>query len=125
AGTRLGTRLPSGGAVSVGDGVQIVTSDASAVVLEDLELVDNARAGLLLDLPSDLVDASLARIRVQGLGDALGAIAQGPSGPIPGGVWDVEILRVGAPELNDPALAGRLEIAGAVGPMYLPQALSP
>jgi hypothetical protein len=118
----LATRIVAvGGSVRVGDGVHLVVGNAGDVSLTNVTLLNNARAGLLLDFAAGTPDAmNLASVTVDGTGDALGAIAQSGTDLMPSGTWDRNITRRGATVVNDSALAGRLDVVGIVGPMFLP-----
>lgn len=120
----LATRIVDvGGSVRVGDGLHLVVDDPAAVRLTNVTLLNNARAGLLLDFVSGSPAAmDLSSVTVDGTGDALGAIAQDAAGLIPSGSWDTNITRRGATVANDAALAARLDVVGIVGPMFLPPA---
>ena len=124
SGSSLATRIPDvGGVVQVGDGVHLVVDDPAAVTLTNVMLLNNVRAGLLLDFRTGTPDAmDLSSVTVEGTGTALGAIAQDGAGLIPSGTWDRNITRSGATIANDAAFAGRLGVVGAVGPMFLPPA---
>lgn len=116
-GTELRT-VTSGmaGSVQAGDGVHLVRSPM--VAARDLQLLDNQRVGLLLDLGGEAsVGLSVTGVLAEGTGEQLGAVAQ--NGTVPDG-WDEGVTRRGAPEVNDPAFSGRLPIGEAVGPSCLP-----
>lgn len=101
--------------VTAADGLHLIRSAGS---VEGTDLRRNARVGLLLDLDGGTTaDYSFDSVVVEGVGAELGAIAQ--NGTVAPG-WDAAIDRLGDTAVNDPALAGVLDIAGAVGPPCLP-----
>lgn len=120
----LATRIVDlGGSVRVGDGLHALVDDVASVRLEGVSLAGNERSGLLVDfLAGTPSSAVIDRVTVEGEGSALGAVLQGPDGAVPTGTWDVGITRRGATVANDAAFSGRLDIVGAIGPMFLPRA---
>lgn len=102
---------------TVGDGIQLVES-SNGIVLRDLALDGNERAGLVLDLSGGSTSTlTLSGIDVTGTGTQLGAIAQ--NGDIVPG-WDDGIMRLGVTGANDAAIIGDLDVLVAVSD--LPQA---
>lgn len=105
------TRVYGMSRVTVGDGVQVVRPSGS-VALRALELVENGRVGLLLDLADgDADEVSLTDVVVDGQEGQLGAIAQGSG--VPGG-WDEGVTRRGATPENDAEHDGSLSTVSAV-----------
>ena len=105
--------------VEVGDGIQLVGT-TQAVTLEDITLSGNARVGVLVDLDGGTMDSfSMAGVSVDGVDDALGAIAQG--GTLSAG-WDDGVTRQGATAANDAAFSDVLDVVSIVDPSDLPPA---
>lgn len=104
------------------DGVHLMEGTGTAI-LDDVTLVDNARVGLLVDVRAegDLPRVTLTAVTVDATGTALGAVAQSPTGVVSSGGWDSGITRQGAAALNDSSITSRLDVLGAVGPMYMPR----
>ena len=104
------------------DGVHLMEGTGSAV-LDDVTLSNNARVGLLVDVRADgdLPRVTLSSVTVNASGTALGAVAQSATGVIASGPWDRGITRQGTAALNDAAITDRLDVLGAVGPMYMPR----
>lgn len=104
------------------DGVHLMEGTGTAV-LDGVTLAGNARVGLLVDVRAegDLPRVTLTSVTVDASGTALGAIAQSPAGVVASGGWDSGITRQGAAALNDAAITDRLDVLGAVGPMYMPR----
>ncbi len=101
--------------VTAADGLHLIRS---AGMVARTELRANERVGLLLDLDGGTTaDYAFDAVVVEGTGDALGAIAQ--NGTVAAD-WDAAIVRLGDTSVNDPLVAGALDIAGAVGPPCLP-----
>jgi len=123
-GTRLTSILVEDlGNIDVGDAIQVVLDGpTTGVRIENVTLTDNARAGLVFDLPdgATVADSTVGALTVTASGDSLGAVAQTDSGPIPGGTWDARVTRAGATATNDAAFTGALDVVGIIGPMYLP-----
>lgn len=120
--TRMGTRLGADGVsvIDMGDGVQIVDA-MQDLGLAELDLVDNERVGLLLAMDSDdLSTTTMTAIHVEGSGDMLGCVAQGPS--VSAG-WDDGVERTGAVVVNDAALAVPLDVVSIVAPTDFPLGL--
>jgi hypothetical protein len=109
------------GRVEVGDGVQLVRSTDN-ITLRNINLVDNERAGLLLELGSGNTDGvSLSTVAASGTGVQLGVVAQ--SGTLGTG-WDDGVTRSGALETNDATFLASgvpLDIVEVVTPTDLPQ----
>jgi hypothetical protein len=117
----LGTRIDGEtGRVDVGDGIHAVLSSAAGFMVDGVSMTGNERTGVLLDVADADVDGVFMRVTVDGAGDSLGVIAQGPAGIIPSGVWDADVNRLGVTAANDSALEDVLDIVGLVGPMFLP-----
>jgi hypothetical protein len=145
AATRRVTRTlgETGGPVELGDGIALVRS--TEVALTDVEIDDNERIGLLLDLgPTDVSDALLdfANVNIAaGSGDH-GAVCQGqppaepakevwgPDLPLADEGWDDGILRDPATLTKDKTLnadamgnsAMPVDVVGVVGPCGMPVA---
>ena len=122
SGSTLATRIVgAGGSIRVGDGLHLVVEDPTSVTLTNVTLTDNTRAGLLLDFLVGTPDAmDLSSVTVEGTGTAFGAIAQDAAGIVALGTWDRNIIRRGATIANDASIASRLDVVGAVVPMFLP-----
>lgn len=108
--------------VRAADGVHVRRTSASApamqLVASDLVLVDNARAGLLLD-GADAAPAQLSLLRVRVSASepsAYGAIAQRTS-VAPD--WDAEIVREGVAIANDAGFTGMIDPVGILMPPTL------
>ena len=108
------------------DGVHLMEGTGTAL-LDGVTLDGNARVGLLVDVraDADLPRVTLTSVTVSASGSALGAVAQSPTGVIVSGAWDASVIRQGAAALNDAAITTRLDVLGAVGPMYLPIVVGP
>jgi hypothetical protein len=108
--------------VTIGDGVHVRRTGASAppidLVADILEVRDNTRVGLLID-GADTAPARLELTGVQALssGEALGAVTQrtmiGPE-------WDDDITRSGAAEANDAIFGGVIDPVGLLMPPIIP-----
>jgi hypothetical protein len=117
----LATRIDGEtGMVQVGDGVHAVVGSASGLIFDGLTMTGNERAGMLLDVADGSVDGAVMDVTVDGSGESLGVIAQGPAGVIPSGTWDENVTRLGATVANDAALDEALDIVGLIGPMFVP-----
>ncbi|MBW2460113.1 MAG: hypothetical protein JRH11_00605 [Deltaproteobacteria bacterium] len=117
----LGTRVSGTiGRIDVGDGIHAVIDDGASLTVDQVVMAGNARVGVLLDVASGNLDGVLMDVSVEGTGDQLGAIAQGPGGLIDTGVWDTTVTRLGSTALNDEAISEKLSVLGIVGPMFLP-----
>lgn len=103
--------------VTSGDGIQLVRP-AGAVDLAGIRLDGNERVGLLLDSPAQPSAITIADLLVDGVDDALGAIAQGAD--LPEG-WDDGVSRLGATEANDAAHEGALQVAEGLDGADLPE----
>jgi len=117
----LGTRVSGTiGRIDVGDGIHAVIDDGASLTVDQVVMEGNARVGVLLDVESGNLDGVLMNVSVEGTGDQLGAIAQGPDGLIDTGAWDTTVTRLGSTAINDEAIADKLSVLGIVGPMFLP-----
>ncbi len=117
----LGTRVSGTiGRIDVGDGIHAVIDDGASLTVDQVVMEGNARVGVLLDVASGNLDGVLMNVSVEGTGDQLGAIAQGPDGLIDTGAWDTTVTRLGSTAINDEAIADKLSVLGIVGPMFLP-----
>lgn len=117
----LGTRISGTiGRVDTGDGIQAQISDGAGLVIDNVTMVGNERVGVILDVASGNVDGAVMNVSVDGSGEQLGAIAQGPDGLIDTGAWDATITRLGDTTINDEALSEKLSVLEIVGPMFLP-----
>ncbi len=111
--------VTSTGTVPSGEGVQLVRATPAsappiALRLVDVQLVDDERAGLLLDAASGAVASlELTRVQVSGQGTSLGAVGQNVT--LPGG-WDADVTRSGATAANDAAFAGSIPVQGIMMP---------
>lgn len=106
------------GTVPSGDGVQVVRTASTAPMLDlgldDVRLVDNERAGLVLDAAGEAVTAlMLTRVSVTATGTGLGAVTQNA---VVAAGWDADVMRAGAAIANDPAFHGALPIQGIMMP---------
>ncbi|WP_236605012.1 hypothetical protein [Sandaracinus amylolyticus] len=106
------------GAVELGDGVLVrrasSTAPMPAIVLEDVVLDDNARAGLLVDLGGAApASVSLTNVRARSTGTALGVVSQNAA--MPAG-WDASVVREGAAIANDAVFSGGIDVAGIIMP---------
>jgi hypothetical protein len=109
------------GTVRVGDGLLAVLPDSDSILLENLTLMGNERAGIVIDVESAAIgEGVLENVTVDAVGAAFGVVAQSPAGPIAAGAWDDGVTRTGAAVANDAAITSRLDIVGIVGPMFLP-----
>ncbi len=108
------------GSVRVADGIEIVRDPETIgappidLVLTDVSLSANARAGLLVDA----ADGAITRLALSGVmvsadGAAYGAITQ-RAGVAAG--WDAMITRAGAAAANDPAFSGTVDVVGIMMP---------
>ncbi len=104
--TRIETRITgAASAVEVGDGLSLFASNTN-VRLEEVQLIDNERVGVLFDLDGGTFDdIDIASIEVSAMGEGLGAVAQ--NGTIPPD-WDANITRNDVAEANDAAFTGTL-----------------
>jgi hypothetical protein len=121
--TRLVTRLVEElGNIDTGDGIQLVVGSTDQIRIDAVTADQNERAGVVLDLPdgATVADTAIGTVTVAGTGTALGVVAQTPSGRIAGGTWDSSVTRDGVTAANDASVAGRLDVVGVIGPMYLP-----
>jgi hypothetical protein len=117
----LATRIDGEtGMVQVGDGVHAVVESASGLVFDGLSMTGNERTGMLLDVADGSLEGAVMDVTVDGSGESLGVIGQGPSGLIPSGTWDAGVTRLGATAANDAALDEALDIVGLIGPMFVP-----
>ncbi len=115
-----------GDTIDLGDGIQLLGTYEN-VILEDVTLTDNERAGLVVDVGMDGgAGITFTNVSVNGSGSMLGAIGgtvDAPSGQLVpaavGGGWDTGISRLGATAANDGAWAGNLDIAGIIGPSMI------
>lgn len=88
------------GSTPVGDGIQLVRPLAG-ILLEDIDLVDNERVGLLLQLEgAEPGDLEIDEVVVRGEGTGFGALAQGDADAIAPS-WDAGITRPPAIEERD------------------------
>ena len=111
----LATTGPTG-AVRAADGLHLV--DSPTATLDRVVLLDNDRIGLLADLGGASTAGFAVRdVRVRGTGGRLGAVAQ--NGTIDPG-WDAAVVREGDTAINDAMVTAALPIAGAIGPLCLP-----
>jgi len=110
------------GTIEVGDGIQLVRS-TTGVVLSDLTLSGNQRAGILVELGGGSTSGlSIDGVAASATGDALGVVAQG--GMLESG-WDGGVARMGAAEGNDASFLSSgdvLDVVGVVAPTDLPAA---
>ncbi|MGE0786297.1 MAG: hypothetical protein AB7S26_11460 [Sandaracinaceae bacterium] len=114
--TRDGIAIDGARVVHAADGIHAV--GVSAAELARLQLDDNERVGLLVDLAGGSTDAlTLSAIAVAGTGSELGAVAQ--NGTVAAG-WDVAIARDAITMANDVAFSGTLDVTSVVGPSCLP-----
>lgn len=96
------------GEMMLGDGIQLVGANA-AMEIRDVELRDNARIGLLLELEGGaLTSTTIAGVVVSGSGGARGAIVQGGVAPA---AWDDGVSRDAATMGNDAATMDPLSFA--------------
>jgi hypothetical protein len=106
------------GAIELGDGVQLMGTLPDAR-LENVELTDNARAGLMLDLTASTV--SFDGVRVEGPPTALGAVA-GRGGDAlsmlvePEVGWDVGVVRGPNASVNDAEFRGEVAVVRLASP---------
>lgn len=120
ANTRSLTRLTGGMPVEIGDGIELVASSIGARV-ERVMLIDNARAGALVDLdgatlePATFTDVTVTSASPSGLG----VIVQDGARPVD---WDATITRSNTVQQNDAALMTELPSVEGVGPCWLPPA---
>lgn len=106
------------------DGIEVVRDDGQPldVTLDTVTLAANERVGVLLDAGGAGFGASrLQAVRVDGTGEALGAVAQRVEG-LPA-TWDDSVERAGATALNDERFADLLAAVGIVMPPELPAGL--
>lgn len=97
--------------ITVGDGIQVVRP-AGPVSLRQLDLIENARIGLLVDLDGgEPDDITLSDVSVDGQGSQLGALLQGST--VPAG-WEAGLDRQGATVENDANHGGDLPTLNAV-----------
>jgi hypothetical protein len=114
----LSILTPTGGIPS-GEGIQVVRdTDGTAppldVRLVNVRLIDNGRAGLLLDAASGPVGrVELTSVTASATGTGLGAVAQNTT--LPSG-WDSGVTRTGAALANDPSFPGALAVQGIMMP---------
>ncbi|AKF07471.1 hypothetical protein DB32_004620 [Sandaracinus amylolyticus] len=106
------------GTVELGDGVLVRrasgTAPMPAIVLADVALDDNARAGLLVDLGGAApASVSLTNVRARAAGSALGVVSQ--RAVMPAG-WDAAVIREGAALTNDGVFGGGIDVAGIIMP---------
>lgn len=118
--TRNLTRLIGGTPVEIGDGIELVASSIGARV-ERVMLIDNARAGALIDLDGAMLEAgTFTDITVGSMAPAgLGVIVQDGTRPAD---WDATIARDNTVQQNDAALMTELPTVEGVGPCWLPPA---
>lgn len=118
--SRLATRIVGEVDVEVGDGIHAVLASTETLRLDALTLASNERAGVLLDVASGAVsESTVGALTVDGAG--YGCVAQSTAGPIPSGAWDARVERRGATAAMDASFDRRLEVLGAVMPMFLPR----
>lgn len=99
------------GALEVGDGVHLIEPTGSTT-LRNLMLSGNERVGVLIDVTgSSTEDVTIDTVAVSGLGEQLGAIAQG--GDVIVG-WDDGIDRDPLTMSNDLAFEGTLDAVTAI-----------
>ena len=110
------TTLGGVGVIRAADGLHLV--DNENVRVAQVEIVENDRVGLLIDLGgASTASVSLSNVAVAGSGAQLGAVAQNGTA-VPG--WDSAVTRDAQLAANDAAFVGALDIAGAVGPACFP-----
>ncbi|MCC7536560.1 MAG: right-handed parallel beta-helix repeat-containing protein [Deltaproteobacteria bacterium] len=123
-GTREKLRNVGAGDVSasvrIGDGIQLAGSFAD-VTLRDVALSDNARVGLLVELPDasgDITFENVSVARGTGRAGALAGMRTGASQLVPTAAlgWDDGILRDADTEVVDRTFADVLDIAAVVAP---------
>lgn len=104
------------GTVMVGDGVQLVGTTAGAR-LTNLDLVDNERVGLLIELDgTGFAAMELSGVRVTAQNGASGAVCQNGTKPSD---WDAGVTRTGVTRAADQTIPS-LETVGVVGPCGRP-----
>jgi hypothetical protein len=115
----LRRRIPPGssaGSIEVGDGLHLVGT-TEGVRLEGLRLVNNARAGVFIDLDGTAIDASwIADLTVETAEEQLGVVAQNCA--LSTG-WDDDVSRLGTAATNDQAFFESdvlLDHVGIIGP---------
>jgi hypothetical protein len=117
--TRTLTRLVGTDAIQVGDGIHLDLATTAGVRIADVRLTDNERAGMLVSTAEATVaDTAIGAVEVSGA--SLGVVAQSDAAVITSGTWDSSVVRGGATIVNDAAFATRLDIVGAVAPMFFP-----
>lgn len=112
--------------IMLGDGLQLIGTYEN-VVLENVTLTDNQRAGLVVDLGAvGTPPPTFTAVTVSGTGTQLGAIGGTVDAmtvqlaPVaPGSGWDIGITRAGATLANDSALMSSLDVAGIIGPSMI------
>lgn len=117
--TVLAPTVPDGDVtpVDMGDGLQIRDS-VGTVVLADLAVANNGRAGILIDLGGgSAAGYELEGVSVDGTGEELGCIGQ--NGDFPDG-WAASVERLGATAVNDEAVVDPLGVTGIIQPEDLP-----
>ncbi len=106
SGTQMRRRVCELRVGDVGDGLQL--RDVPVASLDHVASRDNARVGILLQVPADgSALPTFSRVAVSGTGAQLGAVAVDRRGLVvspPG--WDTGIVREGATTTNDPTAIG-------------------
>jgi hypothetical protein len=112
-------RVSGIGAVMIGDGIQLVESTSGARLV-NLDLVENERVGLLIELGGGSLDAmEISDVRIQQMSGGNGAVLQHGSAPVD---WDDGCTRIGVTADQDRAV-NDLDFADVVGPCGRPDPL--
>ncbi len=114
--TVLGTSSPEFGAVTAGDGIQLL--GGSSVALAGLRLSGNDRVQILVDLTDARPSAvTFDGVDVSGTGSEYGLIVQGSA--VPDG-WDSGVTRLGDTPTLDASFVGALDLLIAPGAQDIP-----
>ena len=122
--TRLATTIVGRlGEVRAGDGIHAILANGAELHATGLTVSGNARIGMLLQIADGALPAdALQAVVVEASGDALGAIAQTETAILAPDALGAGLERRGAAVANDAAVLERLDVLGAVAPMFFPPA---